>query len=377
MLSWEYPPLLVGGIATHVDGLTRALVRGGHEVVVFSMHNGECDDDVITNGVRVIRARVDLPWLPEENIVATMASANHHVTKLVHRLAGWRPDVVHAHDWLMAWSGDVLSTLLDVPLVATMHATERGRHGGHVPIGTPAAINSVEWWLTYQATRLICCSRFMTREIVNGFELPFEKISLVPNGVDPTLWAPTEQTRREPLVVAWGRVQYEKGFQVLVRAMGDLRHRVPDVRCVIAGRGSYLPELQSQIDIEGLNDIVHVTGFITDAELRALLHRASCAVIPSLYEPFGIVALEAMAAEAPTIVAETGGLAEIVEGSGAGLTFEPGRPGQLADRIAEIMDDPERAAEMTRRGRDLLNDRYSWDAIAAATADVYVLAATA
>jgi glycogen synthase len=372
MLSWEYPPLVIGGIATHVEGLAQAMAHQGHDVVVLSLHTREAADDVTVNGVRILRAQIDLPWLPEDNLVARMASSNHHVTKLIANLGDWRPDVVHTHDWLMAWAGDSIAAIWNVPMVATIHATERGRHGGHVPSGVPAAINSVEWWLTYQASRVICCSQFMTSEVASGFELPYEKIDLVPNGIDPLAWAaPTESIDRQPIVVAWGRVQYEKGFQVLARAVGTLRERVPGIRCVIAGRGSYLPELQSQIDIEGLSDVVQLAGFVSDGELRVLLHQAGCAVIPSLYEPFGIVALEAMAAGAATIVAETGGLAEIVRGSGAGLLFEPGNQFHLADQIAQVLTNPQVNADLCQHAAAMLADRYSWDAIAVATTTVY------
>ena len=379
MLSWEYPPLVIGGIAAHVDGLARALVRSGNDVVVLSLHTPDADDDTVVEGVRILRADVDLPWLPDDNIVARMASANHQLTQLIARLGSWRPDVVHAHDWLVAWAGDTIAKIWDVPLVATVHATERGRHGGHVPFGTPAAINSMEWWLTYQAQQVICCSLFMVREVIDGFELPVEKVHLVPNGVDLDIWdtrpgAPARAVPDPdagPLVIAWGRVQYEKGFQVLARAIGALRTRVPGIRCIVAGRGSYLAELQSQIDIEGVSDIVHLAGFVPDDELRALLHEASCAVIPSLYEPFGIVALEAMAAGAPTIVADTGGLAEIVKGTGAGLLFEPGDPDDLADRIADVLGHPELATSLQTTAASMLAGLYTWDAIAKTTLSVY------
>jgi glycogen(starch) synthase len=380
MLSWEYPPFVVGGIAAHVDGLARAMARQGHEVVVCTLQRHEpgaasVPDDEVVEGVRVLRASADLPWLPEGDLVARMASANHQLVGIAARLGAWRPDVVHAHDWLVAWAGDTLKTLWDLPLVATIHATERGRHGGHVPPGMPAAINAVEWWLTYQAREVIACSKFMVREVVGGFELPVDKVHLVPNGVDPALWQLSDADHdREPLVVAWGRVQYEKGFQVLVRAIAELRPRIPGLRCVIAGRGSYLPELQSQIDVEGVTDIVDLAGFVPDDELRAILQRAGCVIIPSLYEPFGIVALEGMAAGAPTIVARTGGLAEIVEGTDAGLLFEPGNHHDLAGRIEAVLSDPALAASMTARAAQLIADRYTWDAIAGATADVYAIA---
>ena len=378
MLSWEYPPFVIGGIAAHADGLARALVRSGHDVVVLSLQRNEAGtpgvpDDEIVDGVRVLRAVTDLPWLPEDDLVARMASANHQLVGLVAKLGDWRPEVVHAHDWLVAWAGDTLKTLWNAPLVATIHATERGRHGGHVPPGMPAAINAIEWWLTYQAREVIACSRFMVREVVNGFELPIEKVHLVPNGVDPKLWKLTGRNTppREQLVVAWGRVQYEKGFQVLVRAMSELRQRVPGARCIIAGRGSYLSELQTQIDMEGVTDIVQLAGFVPDDELRRTLQRAGCVIIPSLYEPFGIVALEGMAAGAPTIVARTGGLAEIVEGTDAGLLFEPGNHHELAERIEAVLTDTELAATMPKKAAKLIKDKYTWDAIATSTLEVY------
>ena len=378
MLSWEYPPFVVGGIAAHADGLARAMARAGHDVVVLTLQRHDhgasvAPDDEVLEGVRVLRATADLPWLPDHDLVARMASANHQLVALAARLGDWKPEVVHAHDWLVAWAGDTLKSLWGVPLVATIHATERGRHGGHVPPGMPAAINAVEWWLTYQAREVIACSKFMVREVVSGFELPIEKVHLVPNGVDPAGWRTDEAATatREPLVVAWGRVQYEKGFQVLVRAIAELRHSIPGLRCVIAGRGSYLPELQTQVDMEGVGDIVDLAGFVADDELRRILARAGCVIIPSLYEPFGIVALEGMAAGAPTIVARTGGLAEIVDGTGGGLLFEPGNHHDLAARISEVLGDPVLAESMRTTAARLIADHYSWDAIAASTVAVY------
>lgn len=384
MLTWEFPPHVVGGISTHVEGLAAALARGGHEVVVCTLlPNGSGDDDTdeLVGGVRVLRADTALPWLPADDLVARMATANHHLVRICARLGSWRPDVVHAHDWLTAWAGDTLKSLWSVPLVATVHATERGRHGGHLPPGMPGTINSVEWWLTYQAREVIACSRFMLREVIDGFDLPPEKVHLVPNGIDTSLWRLDTATRHHhdasaPLVVAWGRVQYEKGFQVLIHAMRELRHRLPGARCVIAGRGTYLPDLQTLIDIEGVADLVQLAGFVADDDLRALLAEASCVVIPSLYEPFGIVALEGMAAGAPTIVARTGGLAEIVAGTGAGMTFEPGDHHALAAAIETVVTDPRAADSMRTEAEALLRRTYSWDAIAEATAGVYRRATT-
>ena len=123
------------------------------------------------------------------------------------------------------------------------------------------------------------------------------------------------------------------------------------MRCVIAGRGSYLAELQTQIDMEGVGDVVDFAGFLPDDELRALLHRAGCVVIPSLYEPFGIVALEALAAGAPLVVAGTGGMAEVVEGTGAGVLFEPGNAAELASCIELVLSDDTSRRRDAQAGR--------------------------
>ena len=374
MVSWEMPPLVVGGLAAHVDGLSRALARAGHEVVVLTLHHPDAPDDSMVEGVRVLRAHTDLPWLPDSDFLARMSSANHKLVQLMAALDGWRPDIVHAHDWLAAWAGDDLRALWGAPLVATIHATERGRHGGGIPSGQPAAINSVEWWLTFQAATVITCSRYMRDEVLGAFQLPPDKVLVVPNGVDASVWEPAVPGQRgggAPLVVAWGRVQYEKGFQTLVSALPSLRYRHPDLRVVIAGRGTYLGELEAIAQGLGVDHMVRFPGFVPDDELRHLLHTCRCAVIPSLYEPFGIVALEALAAGAPLVAAASGGLAEVLDGTGAGLLFPPGDAGALAGALSRMLDEPGLAAASQAAGAHLVHDVYSWDAVCAATLPVY------
>lgn len=375
MLSWEYPPVAVGGRAAHVDGLAHALQRAGHEIVLITRRVAGTDNDSIVAGIRVLRADVDLPWLPDDPIAAA-ASGNHALVAISAVLGNWRPDIVHAHDWEVAWAADVFATLHGVPIVTTFHGTERGRHGGHLAPGTPTDINSVEWWLAYRSRRVITSTKLLVSDILDGFELHPDQVKRIPIGIDPAWWETigpdeTPAAGRSGLVLAWGRVQYEKGFQVLARAVGALRYRVAGLECVIAGRGSYLPELQSQIDIAGVGDLIELPGFLSDNELRAAIHRAGCVVIPSLYEPFGVVALEALAGGAPLIVADTGGLAELVGGTGSALAFEPGNSDQLADCIERVLTDPGAADELVRLGHELLEDNYSWNAIAERTLVVY------
>ncbi len=371
MLTWEFPPRSVGGVPAHVDGLSQALALAGNDVVLLTLSHPGAPADSRVGDIRVLRARTDLPWLPDDELVARVASANHHLVQLSTRLGSWVPDVVHAHDWHVAWAADTLAAIHGAKLIATFHSTERGQHGGRVPPGQPSTIHAVESWLAHDADEVVTNSRFLVSEVIDGFELAAERTHLIPNGIDPTWWSEGDDDARSALVFTWGRVQYEKGFQVLARAMRLLRSRVAGIQCVIGGRGSYLPELQSQIDLEGVSDLVHLPGFLPDDRLRDTVHRAGCVAIPSLYEPFGIVALEALAGGAPLVVARTGGLAELIDGTGAGLMFEPGNAAELASCIETVLSDPGLADDMRKQGAALLADRYSWTAIAGATASVY------
>ena len=358
MISWEYPPYVVTGVSTHVRGLSRALVAAGHDVVVVTPSVVGAPDESIDDGVRVFRTPVDLPWVADEDVVANTASANHHLVTLVAQLIDWWPEVVHGHDWRTSWASYTASRIFECPLVMTVHGTEYSRHGGHVPPGRPSNVHAVENWMAWTADLVVCNSQFMTNGVLEGFEIDPTRIRLVPSGIDATEWESTtarDSTDSSPMVMSWGRVLYEKGFQVVAQAIARLRGVVPDITAVIAGRGPYLAELQTRIDLEGVNDLVHLAGFAPDAELRDLLHRASCVVIPSLYEPFGIVALEALAAGTPVVAADTGGLREILAGTGAALLFEPGNDAQLAAAIEKVLTQPSVAEELTEKARVLVS----------------------
>lgn len=371
MVVWDTPTGASGGVAGHVRGLSRAMARLGHEVAVLATRESAHDPlDEDTDAVRVLTATTGLPWLPDDEIIADVASANHHLVSLVGELGTWRPDVVHVHDWMVGWSGHTIARIFDVPLVTTFHSTERSRHAGVLPVGRSSAVHSIESWLALNSSDVICCSRFMVREVMEAFEV-LDDLHLVPHGIDVDHWLVGDEHPRNRTVLAWGRVQYEKGFQILAQAMAIVRASLAGVDCIIAGRGPYLPELQSQIDIEGVSDLVHLVGYVPDSRLRELLHTCGCVVIPSLYEPFGIVALESLAAGAPTIVARTGGLAEIVEGTESGLLFEPGNAHELADRILRVLTDRDLSLSLVAQGSNLVQHRYSWTAVADETLDVY------
>jgi len=365
ILSWEYPPVMVGGLGRHVHALATALARAGHEVTVVSRHADGAAFDEVQEDVRVVRVPEDPPLFPfnSQTLLAWTMAFNHALTRAALRVAEEvRPEVVHAHDWLVAHAAATVKHHLDIPLVATVHATEAGRHQGWLPEDMNRSIHSIEWWLTYEARRVITCSQYMRWEVTRLFDLPPEKGEAIPNGVELAEWradtAAVAAVRARygdgPLVLFAGRLVYEKGVHDLLAAVPRLRRRHPGLRVVIAGEGPHLAQLKAQAKRLRLGRSVAWTGFLDSQQLPVLAAAADCAVVPSIYEPFGMVALEAAAAGTPLVVADTGGLREIVQHGITGLRFAPGSPADLADAVTAVLSDEVLARRLTRDARAVL-----------------------
>jgi glycogen(starch) synthase len=387
MLSWEYPPVVVGGLGRHVHALSLALAAAGHEVTVVTRHAPGAPLEEYADGVRIVRAPEDPPPLPlaTPSLLAWTMAFNHTLTRAALRAAeSAQFDVIHAHDWLVTHTAVTLKEHLDLPLVATIHATEAGRHQGWLPEEMNKCIHSVEYWLAHEACRVLVCSGYMKWEVSRLLDLAPNRVETIPNGVDNRIW---QATTREvaaarsrfagdgPLIGFAGRLVYEKGVQHLVSAIPRLRERHPGLRVVIAGDGPYRPELQEEAHRLKLHRAVSFAGFLTEAELPAVLGATNATVVPSLYEPFGMVALEAAAAGAPLAVASTGGLAEIVEPGVTGVTFPHSDPPALAEAVDTLLADEMSARRMAKEARAMVAERYSWAAIAARTAAAYFTAA--
>lgn len=382
ILSWEYPPVMVGGLGRHVHALATSLAAAGHEVTVVSRHAEGAAFDELLDGVRVVRVPEDPPLFPfsGQTLLAWTMAFNHALTRAALRVAEEvRPEVVHAHDWLVAHAATTVKHHLDIPLVATVHATEAGRHQGWLPGDMNRSIHSIEWWLTYEARRVITCSQYMRWEVTRLFDLPPEKGEAIPNGVELAEWhadvADVAAVRAEygdgPLVLFAGRLVYEKGVHDLLAAVPRLRRRHPGLRVVIAGDGPHQAELRAQAKRLRLGRSVAWTGFLDSGQLPVLAAAADCAVVPSIYEPFGMVALEAAAAGTPLVVADTGGLREIVEHGITGLRFAPGDPAQLANAVTAVLSDEVLARRLIRDARAVLARDYAWSTIADRTVQAY------
>jgi len=384
MLSWEYPPLIVGGLGRHVGALSVELAAAGHEVCVVS-RGGAGLRDGTHQGVHVYRAAVDpidLNFTTESLLAWSQAFEHALVRAALPLVRRWRPDVIHAHDWLVTQSAVTIARFAEQPIVATIHATEAGRHRGWLPDPLNRAVHSVERWLVHEATRVITCSSFMHDEVAQMLDVSASHIDVVPNGLDADAWlAPhtaCDAARARfagdgPLIVFAGRLVHEKGVQTLLEALPRLRREFRGTRLVVAGAGPLDEELRTTA--RALGDAVQWAGFVPGGELAALLGAADVVVVPSLYEPSGLVALEAAAAGAPLAVADTGGLRDVVEHGITGLRFAPGDARALGDAVSRLLHDRSAARRMAEHAQRAVRRDRSWSAVALRTVETYARAA--
>jgi glycogen(starch) synthase len=383
ILSWEYPPLIEGGLARHVRKLSEALVELGVEVHVLTRGGEDSPAEETAGGVAVHRIRE--PKHPQDlgEFVAWVERMNSDMlaagVELGDRLDF---DLVHGHDWLVANACDHLARRMGAPLVTTIHATEYGRHQGWVKDHPQAYIHGVERWITNRSQRVITCSAFMRDQVADVFGVPPRRIEVIPNGIDPAdLPRPgvAELARlraefaapEERLVLLIGRLVYEKGFQLALEAMPRVIKAVPGTRFLVAGSGTHEAELKKQAAELGLMEHGTFLGWIGDDVLHTLYGIADLTVVPSIYEPFGLVALEAMASGCPCIVADTGGLREVVpHEAAAGLRFRARDPKALARVAIRVLSDPKLEASLIAAAKEHVL-RFDWADVAARTAALY------
>ncbi len=371
MLTWEYPPRLVGGIAHVVSELSQALAHEGNEVVVITTLEENLPETEEAGGVTIHRVA---PYHGQPlNFFAWVHQLNLAMLERGVSLCLKRPfDLVHAHDWLVAYAARGIKHIFQMPLIATIHATEFGRNEG-LHTDEQRYIGEVEWFLTYEAWRVICNSRYMRDEIESVFNLPPDKISIIPNGIRPAAFqvsAPDPAVRQkfaapeEKIIFFIGRLVREKGVQLLLEALPLIEARFPHVRAVIAGQGPYAEELHRLALHFGVDRRVTFAGYIDEETRNQLYAHADVAVFPSLYEPFGLVALEAMAAGTPVVVGDSGGFAETVSHGINGIRAAAGSVASLAEEICALLDDQELACRLVRHALKDLEEKYCWAFIA-------------
>lgn len=381
MLTWEFPPRIIGGISPHVHYLSRSLVRKGVKVYVVTCDFPGAPQHEVLDGVEVFR--IDSYRNPSPDFATWVYLMNVNMQKeaaaIIANLGG-DVDVLHAHDWLVATAGIGLKHVFRKPLFVTMHSTEIGRRNG-IHFDYERMIHETEAWLTYEAWKVICCSDYMVSHVRWAFGLPGDKQVMIPNGANTDVYAQIQNEdlgsfRRkfalpsEEIVLFVGRLVYEKGVQVLVNAIPRVLDKI-NAKFVIVGNGYMKEQLSGLVKDMGISQKVLFTGFVDDDTLRRLQTCANVSVVPSLFEPFGIVALEAMAARSPVVVSDTGGLAEIVDHDVDGFKVYTGNPDSLAWGITRVLTDEKNANRLRDNAYKKIQEKYNWGRIAQQTEDIY------
>ena len=388
MVSWEYPPVVIGGLGRHVHHLATALADAGHEVVVLSRRPSGTDPrshpstDEIADGVRVVAAAQD----PHEfdfgaDMMAWTLAMGHSMVRAglalhTKRSRPWRPDVVHAHDWLVAHPAIALAEYFDVPLVSTIHATEAGRHSGWVSGAISRQVHAAESWLVHESDSLITCSASMSDEITELFGPGLAETRVIRNGIDAARWPFAKRRPRTgpARLVYLGRLEYEKGIHDAIAALPRIRRTHPGTTLTIAGDCTQLQWLVEEARKHKVLRATRFVGHLDHDELVSLLHAADAAVLPSHYEPFGIVALEAAATGIPLVTSNVGGLGEAVINGQTGMSYPPRDIASLATAVRVVLDDPDAAQRMAIAARERLTSDFDWHTVAEETAQVYLAA---
>jgi len=402
--AWEYPPRLIGGLGTYAEYITRDLVRMGNDVVVFTTNTGSLKTSEVIHGVEVHRPlNIDASgvlrlfvgnelqsWGDQLKFFSSIFTNDILcVAKFQNSLIGKdgiQFDMVCVHDWLGGMAGSIIKASLDLPIVFHVHSTEWGRSRG---MGSKV-VNDIEYQTSVLADRIITVSYAMKEDLVNhGW--PGEKIFVVWNGVDPEVYSPKAASPQEvkslrakygikddeKMILFVGRLNWVKGVINLVQSMPSVLKEYPKTKLVILGTGdeeANIRNLIKRLDIQ--KNVVLRYEFVPEHERIVHYAASDLCVFPSLYEPFGIVSLEAMALEKPIVVGAKGvsGLKEQVvsaEPGQTGLHVDGGSPTDIAWGIRQILSNPERARKWGINARQRVIDYFSWEKAARQTMDVY------
>lgn len=379
VLAWEFPPRLIGGIARHVEELYPEIVKLGQEIHLLTVEFGSAPKYEIVEGIHVYRC----PVAPGNDFFHWVVNMNDSMGKLGGELIVQHGDfrLIHAHDWLVGDAAIALKNTFKLPLVATIHATEYGRHNG-IHTVEQRYIYGKEKLLAHEAWRIIVCSQYMRQEIQRVFQSPVDKTDIIYNGIRPEKKHLDQKFDRvkfrrrfandkEKIVYYVGRLTYEKGISVLLNAAPKILWEIGgNVKFVIIGGGN-AHDLKHQALNLGIWNQCYFTGFMSDADLDQFQTIADCAVFPSLYEPFGIVALESFAAQVPVVVSNTGGLPEVVEHNHTGIVTQANDPLSLTWGILSVLKNPAQSQYLVKNAYKSLAEKFSWDDLAKQTVTVY------
>ncbi len=370
-VTWEYPPFKAGGIASHCEDLASTFASQGHDPVVLTY--GPEEETEYRDGIEVHRvsssdAAVDtLSWA---------MSLGHEMEKRAVEIYKEEPfDLVHAHDWMAVPGSTGIKKTLNVPMVFTVHSTQQGRDG--LDSEYQQTIHDLEWYGTYEAEEVITVGRDFSEEVKHTFQVPEDKINYIPNGVNLKKFdRHSNDLNRSDYALDWekivlfvGRMYPQKGPGHLIEAMPDIIDRNPEAKFVMVGSGA--TEHYKGIAKSTVGNKVHFPGYVADSELLSLMKTAEITVAPSVYEPFGIVPLEAAACNTPTVGSYVGGMKDTIIHEYTGLHTYPEDPGSIEYQVSRTLNDPGWTDWMGDKARDRVEDNFRWEQIAAWTRGIY------
>jgi starch synthase len=369
LLTREYPPEVYGGAGVHVEYLARELA-------------GLVDLTVHCQGADRAGAVAHRPWDLLDGANPALRTIS---TDLSMAAAVGGADLVHSHTWYANLAGHLASLLYGVPHVVTTHSLEPLRPWKAEQLGGGYALSSwCERTAVEAAAAVVAVSDGMRADVLAAYPaVRPERVRVIRNGIDTREYAPDPGTDvlakygvdpGRPYVIFVGRVTRQKGLPVLLRAAARLD---PDAQLVLCAGQADTPELAAEVD--GLvaeltatrSGVVLISGMLARREVIQLLSHARVFACPSVYEPLGIVNLEAMACGAAVVASRVGGIPEVVADGETGLLVPPDDPEVLAGALNALLRDPDLAAEMGRRGRARAAAEFDWAAIAAQTAALY------
>jgi glycosyltransferase involved in cell wall biosynthesis len=380
MLSWEYPPMSVGGIANHVYYLSKDLVKKGVEVHVITLAYENSLIEEILMGVHVHRVypiNIETKDFAKKIMQLNFAMIERAIT-LFSDIG--RVDIIHAHDWLVAYAAISIKGAYKIPIITTIHATEHGRNNG-IWTDEQKYISCTEELLAKESCRVIACSKYMKEQINKLFSYPWDDIWVIPNGVESKEFSLKFDKKgfrkkyaqdEEKIIFYIGRHVYEKGIQVLIEAAPQILKDYQNVKFIIGGIGPMTESLKNRVKELGLEARFIFTGYTDEKTKLKLYNVADVSVFPSLYEPFGIVALEAMAAGCPVVTSDIGGFREIIKHDNNGLTFYNKDSNSLSFNILRILKNSNLSEFLIENAFSTIEDDFTWDKIADNTLKIYI-----
>lgn len=382
-LSWEYSPHIVGGLGRHVVELTNAQgdIALDQDVAIDLLTPRYAGGEHMEQtAARVQIHRVDLPWLSGDLYLSTAANSELLIRYAQAHFDDSPPDLIHVHDWYTGIAGLALMRRWNIPMVVTFHSIHRGRNTAKHSQRSWEQIDQLEQEIGKEAAHLIVCSTFMRQSIHEELAIPLEKVTVIPNGVTAgQKGAHTPSSRAalrlqhapagQTLLLYVGPIIYSKGILVLIRALPSILAHHPNIKLLVVGEnGNKLQPLAFELGAEHAIDFL---GYVSDDERDGLYQIVDAVIIPSLYEPFGIVALEAMAFGANVIASNVGGLGEVIKHMQTGLLVQPGSSASIAAAVDTLLADPQAARQWRRQALDAVNQNYRWEAIAKQTIQLY------